>query len=186
MRKLILITFFIAITSCSSIEIFKENMEVKPVPGYQTFVIVNQEANISGFKDNFYDAVAAAGLQNYLESQGMIYDRVNPEVVIRYTSNQDPRQRNSYNTNMMPMWGMRVWDPWMFDPMWNSRFNTVTSRNYELFQFIVDFIDPKQEKLIVRMTAVSETANEKEKLKKLEKSLNLVSKSFLEYINNKP
>lgn len=184
MRNLIVFAFFLS--ACSSIDIFKEKMEVRPVPSYQTFVIVNQEARIAGFQDNFLDAIAASGLQNFLENQGMVYDQTNPDVVIRYTSNQDPRQKETYNYPMMPMWGMRVWDPWMFDPMWNNRMNPVTTRNYELFQFIVDFIDPKQEKLVIRITAVTETANQRERQKKLEKAVNLVGKAYIEHTNNQP
>ncbi|UJP64369.1 DUF4136 domain-containing protein [Mongoliitalea daihaiensis] len=184
MKKLLILTLFLG--ACSSIDIFKEKMEVRPIPLYQTFVIVNQEAKIAGFQDNFLDAIASSGLQNFLEEQGMVYDQTNPDVVIRYTSNQDPRQKDTYNYPIMPMWGMRVWDPWMFDPMWNNRMNPVTTKNYELFQFIVDFIDPKQEKLVIRITAVTETSNPKEQQKKLEKSVNLVGKAYLEHINNQP
>lgn len=181
MKKLMFLA--LVFSACSSIDIFQEKMEVKPIPAYNTFVIVNLEANMNAFGDELLNAIASTGLQNALEENGQIYEPSNPDIVIRFTSNQDQRQRETYNYPMMPMWGMRVWDPWMFDPRWNSRMNSVNTKNYELFQFIVDFIDPKQDKLIVRITAVTETSNAKEKRKKLEKSVNLVVKTYLEHIS---
>lgn len=183
MKKLLIIAFLLS--GCSSIDIFREKMEVNPIPPYKSFVIVNQEAKMTAFGDGLLDAIASTGLQNFLEDNGQVYDSANPDIVIRYTSNQDLRQRETYNYPMMPMWGMRVWDPWMFDPRWNNPMNTVNTKNYELFQFIVDFIDPKQDKLIIRITAVTETSNAKEKRRKLEKSVNLVGKTYLEHIYSK-
>jgi hypothetical protein len=177
--------FVILHSSCSSIEMFKENTEFKPYTRYKTFAILNKEVGHQGFNDSFLDAMVSSSLQQEYEALGMVYERDNPELVIRYTSNEDPRQREIYN-NRYPMWGWRVWDPWMFDPMFQNRFNPVTTRNYQLLQLIVDYIDPQNDKMLMRLTAVSEVANRKEKIKKLNKSIKAVSKTYVEHLEQLP
>ena len=170
-----------SICSCSSIEMFKENTEFKPYKRYKTFAILNKEVGHQGFKDSFFDAMVTNALQQEFESMGLVYENENPELIIRYTSNEDPRQREVYN-NRYPMWGWRVWDPWMFDPMFNNRYNTVSTRNYQLLQLIVDYVDPKNDKMLMRLTAVSEATNRKDKIKKLNKSVKAVAKTYVDHL----
>lgn len=168
-------------TGCSAIEIFKENTEITPYKTYTSFVLINKEVGIKGFDDEFLDAQVLQDLQEQMEALGLKYERTNPDLVIRYASNQDPRQREIYQ-NRNPMWGWRVWDPWMFDPRMNNRFNTVTTKNYELVQLIVDFIDPKKDKILMRLTAVSESNSPREKKKRLLKSVVQIVKTYQEHL----
>ena len=78
--------------SCSSIEVFKENTEIPIRKKYQSFVIVNKELEMRGFSDQFLDELVKTELQNQLEAAGMTYDAKQPDLVIRYHSNEDPRQ----------------------------------------------------------------------------------------------
>jgi hypothetical protein len=181
-KSFILLILF---TSCSSIEIFKENTEIAPYKEYRSFVIINQEIGQVGFNNALLDAQVSQALQNQMEELGLVYEREKPDLVIRYTSNEDPRQKEVYH-NRYPMWGGRVWDPWLFNPMWmNNRYNPVTTKNYELLQLIVDFIDPQKDKMLMRLTAVSEINNEKEKKKKLFKSVDQVVESFHNHIKER-
>ena len=172
MQKLSIITLFLIVlilSSCSSIELFKERTEIKPYKEYTSFVIVNKEIGSSSFKDELIDAKVANELEVKMKELGLTYDSNSPDLVIRYSSNEDPRQKEVYN-NQYPMWGMRVWDPWMFDPRFMGRQNMVSTKNYELLQLIVDFIDPKQDKMLMTITAVSEASGTKAKNKNLIKS----------------
>lgn len=179
------ILILIFFSSCSSIEIFKENTEIAPYKDYRSFVIINQEIGQVGFNNALLDAQVSQALHNEMEELGLVYERENPDLVIRYTSNEDPRQKEVYH-NRYPMWGGRVWDPWMFNPMWmNNRFNPVTTKDYELLQLIVDYIDPQKDQMLMRLTAVSEINNEKEKKKKLLKSVDQVVESFHNHVNNR-
>ncbi|ERM81817.1 hypothetical protein P872_07810 [Rhodonellum psychrophilum GCM71 = DSM 17998] len=167
---------------CSSIEIFKENTEIAPYKAYTSFVLINKEIGMKGFDDDLLDAQVSHDLQEQLEAIGMKYERTNPDLVIRYASNEDLRQKEIYQ-NRYPMWGWRVWDPWMFDPRMNNRFNTVTTKDYELIQLIVDYIDPKEDKILMRLTAVSESNSPKEKRKRLSKSVSQIVKTYQEHLD---
>jgi len=179
--KPFLVLCVLLIQGCSSIEIFKENTEIAPYKAYTTFVLINKEVGRKGFEDEFLNAQVSQHLQDQMEALGMKYERKNPELVIRYTSNEDIRQKEIYQ-NQFPMWGWRVWDPWMFDPRMNNRFNNVTTKNYELIQLIVDFIDPNKDKILMRITAVSEANSPKEKKKMLSKSVTQTVKTYKEHL----
>ncbi|MFN3996539.1 DUF4136 domain-containing protein [Algoriphagus sp.] len=175
----LILAFF---TSCKSIEVFKENTEMPIVRPYKSFVIINKEVGMRGFSSQFMDELVQIQIQETLESNGMIYDTKQPDLVIRYYSNEDLRQREVVNNaNPYPFWGYRVYNPWFFNPYQNNR---VSTNNYELLQVIVDFIDPSKDKFLMTLTGVTEVSNPKYKQKKVEKTLNSVLKSFV-FQNNK-
>lgn len=175
-----ILVYLLMTMSCASIEIFKENMEVKNPRNYRSFVIVNKELGRNGFKDEFLDAITMDQIQQLLEKNGLTYDRENPEILIRYTSNQDPRQKEVY-VNQYPMWGSRMWwDPWVYNPAYfNRQMPTSTSQNYELLQVIVDFIDPQSDKRVMTLTAVSETSSPKHRQKMVSKSTEKIIATYL-------
>lgn len=176
-RLFVVITFSIFLSSCSSIELFKERTEIRPYKDYTSFVIVNKEVGSNSFNDEMVDARIINELEVQMKALGLIYSQQSPDLVLRYTSNEDPRQREIYN-NQFPMWGMRVWDPWMYDPRFMGRQNMVNTKNYELIQLIVDFIDPKQDKMLITITAVSEASSPKVKNKNLIKSAKKVVEAY--------
>lgn len=179
---LLILVFFSA--SCSSIEIFKEKTEFAPYKEYGSFVIINKEIGHRGFNDTYLDALVSDELQSLLEAQGLRYERENPELVIRYTSNEDPRQKEVYN-NQYPMWGGRVWDPWMFDPRFYNQQNMVSTKNYQLMQLMVDFIDPSNDKILMQLTAVSEVTSPKDKKNKAIKSIEKIAETYKTHIQSK-
>ncbi|REG94268.1 DUF4136 domain-containing protein [Algoriphagus antarcticus] len=169
----------LALSSCSSIEIFKENTEIPVRRPYKSFVIINQEVGMRGFSSQFIDQQVQIHLQEALEAEGLVYDKTEPELVIRYTSNEDLRKRENTQTfNSYPFWGYRVWDPWMYNPYSNNRNNTSTT-NYELVQVIVDFIDQKEDKLLMTLTGVTEVSSEKTKSRRVLKTTDKIIEYFL-------
>ncbi len=179
-KLLLLLSVFL--TSCSSIEIFKEKTEFAPYKDYKSFVITNKEIGYRGFNDAYLDATVSDQLQSLLEEQGLKYERESPELVIRYTSNEDPRQKEIYN-NRYPMWGGRVWDPWMYDPRFLNQQNQVSTKNYQLMQIMVDFIDPNNDKILMQLTAVSEVSSARDKKTKALKSIEKIAQTYKSYIN---
>lgn len=172
----ILIVF---ITSCSSIDIFKENREIAISRPYNSFVIINQEVGMKEFKSEMIDHQVQIHLQEALEAQGFVYDKEKPDLVIRYTSNEDPRKRTTSNySNPYPYWGYRVWDPWTASRYMNPNYGTKTT-NYELLQVIVDFIDPTEDKFLMTLTGVTEVSSPKGKDKKVLKTVDKIIQSFL-------
>jgi hypothetical protein len=173
------------LSSCSSIEIFKENTEKSLQNSYRSYVIVNKEVGIRGFSSQIIDENLQIEIERKLDEQGWRYDKVRPDIVIRYTSNEDPRQRQVYNNNNpYPFWGSRVWDPWRFNPYMNN-FNTVSTSNYELLQVIVDFIDPKDDRYLMTLTGVTEVSSPKHKQKKVLATLDKIMNTFLNEMNKK-
>ncbi len=181
----ILFGFIILIQlSCSSIEIFKENTEIAPSKVYKSFVITNQEIGVQGFSSQFIDQQVQIRIQEELEDYGLVYDKVSPDLVIRYTSNEDLRERK-VNTNIYnyPLWGYRVWDPWVYNPYSPYRNNSSNTSNYELIQVIIDFIDPLEDKLLMTLTGVTEVSSEKTKGKIVLKTTDKILTRFLEDIH---
>ena len=166
------------LASCSSIEVFKENTEIPIARPYRSFVIINKEVGMRGFSSEFLDELVQIQIQKTLEDAGLIYDSKQPDLVIRYNSNEDHRQRETVsNSNPYPYWGYRVYDPWRYNP-----YNTVriSTSEYELLQVIVDFIDPAQDKFLMTLTGVTEVSSPKSKEAKVEKTLATVLRSFLD------
>jgi len=168
--------------SCSSIEIFKENAEIPIRKKYDSFVIMNQEVGMSGFTSQMIDQQVQTHLQESLTANGLEYDKAEPDLVIRYTSNEDLRQREIRNNyNPYPYWGYRVWDPWMYNPY---AYNNTKTSNYELVQVIVDFIDPKEDKLLMTLTGVTEVSSQKSKSNKILKTTDKIISYFLNDLNS--
>lgn len=171
-------------SSCSAIDIFKENTEIPAAKTYKSFVIINREVNVRGFVDPAIDDLVSFQIEDQLTRAGMVYDSKRPDLVIRYRSNEDLRQREIVqNMNPYPFWGYRIYDPWMFNQFnnpWNRR---VTTDNYELLQVIVDFIDPEKDKFLMTLTGVTEVSSPKYKAKKVEKTLSKVLETFVTQSN---
>lgn len=181
----ILFAFMIVIQfSCSSIEIFKENTEISPSKAYKSFVIINQEIGMQGFSSQFIDQQVQIHIQDKLEAYGLVYDKASPDLVIRYTSNEDLRERKAVtNIYNYPLWGYRVWDPWMYNPYSPYRNNSSNTSKYELVQVIIDFIDPIQDKMLMTLTGVTEVTSEKTKGKIVLKTTDKILSRFLEDIH---
>ncbi len=166
--------------SCSSIEIFKENTEIAPSKVYKSFVIINQEIGLQGFSSEFLDQQVQIHIQEALEAQGFVYDKTAPDLVIRYTSNEDLRERKvNNNLNTYPLWGYRVWDPWVYNPYGPYQNNSSTTGNYQLIQVIIDFIDPIEDKMLMTLTGVTEVTSEKTKGKIVLKTTEKILSKFL-------
>lgn len=166
-------------SSCSTIDIFKENTEMQLVKTYQTFVIINQEIGMRGFSSQFIDQQVQIHLQEGLEESGLVYEKEYPDLVIRYTSNEDLRKRTSTNySSPYPYWGYRVWDPWAASRYMNPNVGTKTT-NYELVQVIVDFIDPKEDKFLMTLTGVTEVSSPKTKDNKVLKTVDKIIEEFI-------
>ncbi|MFN3761024.1 MAG: DUF4136 domain-containing protein [Algoriphagus aquaeductus] len=180
-RLFLILTLAFLVVSCSSVEVFKENTEIPIRKPYRSFVIVNKELEMQSFSDQLIDEMVKYELQKQLEAAGMVYDAKQPDLVIRYHSNEDLRQREIVNQmNPYPFWGYRIYDPWFFNPYSMNNRPRVSTSNYELLQVILDFIDPVQDKFLMTLTAVTEVTNPKNKPKRTLKSLKSATDTFIQ------
>lgn len=166
----------LVVTSCSSIEIFKENTQIPIQKTYSSFVIMNEEVDMNGFSSETIDKEVQILLHEYLEQNGLIYDRQDPDLLIRYSSNENKRERNvgAFPSHYPSYWGYSVWDPWSYRNQ-----NNLKNSEYELLQVIVDFIDPHAEKTLMTLTGVTEVDNPKSKGKKALKTTEKIISYFL-------
>ncbi len=168
--------------SCNTAEIFVENREIPFQKRYESFVLVNKELGIPGFSDPKLDQKVQEALEAQLLAAGLVYDAKKPDLVIRYHSNEDLRQRERVNTmNPYPFWGMRMYDPWLFNPMMGNFRPQVTTTKFELLQVILEIIDPSQEKSLMMLTGVTEVTSPKSKEKITLKTLEKTTNTFLEF-----
>lgn len=183
--KIIPIYIFLLVAllfSCNTAEIFVENREIPFQRNYRSFVLVNKELGILGFSDPKLDQQVQEALEAQLLAAGLVYDAKKPDLVIRYHSNEDLRQRERVNTmNPYPFWGMRMYDPWLFNPMMGNFRPQVSTTKYELLQVILDIIDPSQEKSLMTLTGVTEVSSPKSKAKITLKALEKTTNTFLEF-----
>ena len=176
------ICFLVLLSACSSVEVFVENREIPFQKTYRSFVLVNKELGIAGFSDPKLDQQVQVALEEQLYAAGLVYDAKQPDLVIRYHSNEDLRQRERVNTlNPYPYWGMRMYDPWLFNPMMGNFRSQVTTTNYALLQVILDVIDPKEDKYLMTVTGVTEVSTPKSKSKITLKAIEKTTNTFLEY-----
>jgi len=136
---------------------------------------------ILGFKDQLLDQKVQLALEAQLVDAGLVYDAKQPDLVIRYYSNEDLRQRERVNTmNPYSFWGMRMYDPWSFNPMMGNLRSPVTRTNYELLQVILDVIDPAQDKYLMTITGVTEVTSSKSKSRIALKALEKTTDTFIQ------
>jgi hypothetical protein len=187
MHRLNIYRFFIFFlfpfcTACSTVEVFVENKEIPFQKTYTSFVLVNKELGIQGFADSDLDKQVQLELEAQLIASGLVYDTKQPDLVIRYHSNEDLRQRESVNTmNSYPFWGMRMYNPWLFNPMMGNPRPQVTTTKYALLQVILDVIDPEQDKYLMTLTGVAEVSQPKSKPKITLKVVEKTANTFLQY-----
>jgi hypothetical protein len=159
-----------------------ENREIPFQKKYESFVLVNKELGIPGFSDPKLDLQVQEALETQLLAAGLVYDSKQPDLVIRYHSNEDLRQRESVNNmNSYPFWGMRMYNPWLFNPMMGNSRPQVTTTKYALLQVIIDVIDPEQDKYLMTLTGVAEVSQPKSKPKITLKVVEKTANTFLQY-----
>ena len=172
----------VLLSACNAIEVFVENKEIPFQKTYTSFVLVNKELGIQGFEDSDLDKQVQLELEAQLVAAGLVYDAKQPDLVIRYHSNEDLRQRESVNTmNSYPFWGMRMYNPWLFNPMMGNSRPQVTTTKYALLQVIIDVIDPEQDKYLMTLTGVAEVSQPKSKPKITLKVVEKTANTFLQY-----
>lgn len=175
---------FSLVCACQTIDIFKENSEISRTENHKSFVIINQEVNMQGFHSPALDQVVQTQIRKALESAGMSYNKKNPDLIIRYTSNEIEKTRVLVNNfNAFPMWGFRIWDPWSWNPHNPMNRNESQTNQYELLQIIIDFIDPKKDKFLMTLTGVTEITSSKSKPRIVLKTTDRILGKFLQDFN---
>ncbi|SHN30828.1 protein of unknown function [Cyclobacterium lianum] len=171
----VLVVFWMA--SCSPVRVFLEKNEVAEVADYKTFFVINQYYD----KDAFESPVLEDNLQNSLtegmKSFGFEQDMERPDLIVRYNTNLTDRQKEVNTAPMMnPYYGLGWYSPWMMP--WGSNMGGFRVENYDMGELVVDFIDTRQDKVVMRISAVGEINKPQQKSKNLKTSVEKILKTF--------
>lgn len=112
-----------------------------------------------------------------MKSFGFEQDMEKPDLIVRYNTNLTDRQKEINSTPMMsPYYGMGMYSPWMMPyGFGNSGFRV---ENYDMGELVVDFIDTRQDKVVMRISAVGEINKPQQKSKNLQASVDKILKEF--------
>lgn len=182
-QRILVFSAMIMLASCSPVRVFLEKNEVAEVADYKTFYVINQYYD----KDAFESPVLEDNLQNSLtegmKGFGFEQDMEMPDLIVRYNTNLTDRQKEVNSTPMMnPYMGMGWYNPWMMP--WGSNMGSFRVENYDMGELVVDFIDTKQDKVVMRISAVGEITKPQQKSRNLKTSVDKILKTFSKKITS--
>jgi hypothetical protein len=169
--------FGLIVSSCSPVRVFMEKNEVAGIDDYKTFYVINQYYD----KDAFESPVLEENLQHRLSegmsSMGFEENEMSPDLIVRYNTNLTDRQKEVNNMPMMnPYMGFGMYNPYMM-PFGMGR-GSYSVEKYDMGELVVDFIDTKSDKVVMRISAVGEITKPKQKTKNLFTSVEKILKAF--------
>ncbi len=180
--KLTLILFFLLFhISCSSIEIYKDNTELSPYKENRSFMILNKENNLNGFADELLNEKTINEIEFKMMKLGLYYDNKTPDLVIEFSSNEDPRHKEIFRSQYPA--GRPLWNSYNNDPRGLSKQYTISFKDYEVIQVVMNFIDPTQDKMYIRVMAVTEVSSIESKYHLTTKSVGKIVKAYDQHMN---
>ncbi len=175
--SIVMVSALIWIASCSPVRVFLEKNEVASIEDYQTFFVINQYYDKVAFESPVLEDNLQHRLTEGIKSFGFEQDMEKPDLIVRYNTNLTDRQKEINATPMMsPYSGMGMYNPWMMPYGFNNSGFRV--ENYDMGELVVDFIDTRQDKVVMRISAVGEISKPKQKSKNLQTSVDKILKEF--------
>ncbi|WP_200977245.1 DUF4136 domain-containing protein [Echinicola sp. 20G] len=177
-----LLLFVVAIAACNPVKVYLEKEEVRPERSYKTFAIINQYQGKDAWNSPTLNQNLIDDLVKGMEERGYQQDIERPDLILRYNTllseNEKEVRDNSYN-GFYP-YGM--YNPMMYRypfgspyPYWPSQ---TEIEKYKLGEVVIDFIDPKADEIILRISAVGEVNNIKQKYKNIGVSVDKILHEF--------
>ncbi|WP_339900820.1 DUF4136 domain-containing protein [uncultured Cyclobacterium sp.] len=175
---LILSIFF---SSCSPVRVFMEKNEVASFDTYDTFFVINQYYDKDAFESPVLEENLKHRLSEGMRNMGFSEDETKPDLIVRYNTNLTDRQKEVNRTPMMsPYYGM--YSPYMMPYPYGAGRSTYSVEKYDMGELVVDFIDTKKDKVVMRISAVGEITKPKQKTKNLFTSAEKILKEFSKYV----
>ncbi|WP_375582194.1 DUF4136 domain-containing protein [Cyclobacterium xiamenense] len=174
--SILLGSLLIGLVACSPVRVFMEKNELASVEDYKTFFVINQYYD----KDAFESPVLEDNLHNSLtlgmESFGFEENMEKPDLIVRYNTNLMDRQKEINTMPMMSPFGWGMYSPWMMP--YGPNMGGFRVENYDMGELVVDFIDTRQDKVVLRISAVGEINKPQQKSKNLETSVDKILRAF--------
>ncbi|GGZ15237.1 hypothetical protein GCM10007049_04130 [Echinicola pacifica] len=177
---LVILTGTLLMVSCSPVRVYLEKNKVKPNQNFSSFTIINEYMGKDAWNSPSLDENLRQALISGMEDQGYHYNEDAPDLILRYNtllSDGEKEVRESSPYGMSP-YGM--YNPYMYRyPYRNSYWPSQTEiEKYKLGEVVIDFIDPRVDELVMRISAVGEVNNMKQKYKNIEESAGKILYEF--------
>lgn len=170
-------------SACSPVRVFMEKNEVASFDQYNTFYVINQYYDKDAFESPVLEENLKHRLSEGMKSMNFEQDETKPDLIVRYNTNLTDRQKEVNSTPMMsPYYGYGMYSPYRM-PYGMGR-STYSVEKYDMGELVVDFIDAKQDKVVMRISAVGEITKPKQKTKNLFASAEKILKEFSKYVDS--
>ncbi|EPR69098.1 DUF4136 domain-containing protein [Cyclobacterium qasimii] len=175
--SLLLISLGVFFSACSPVRVFLEKNEVASIDAYQTFYVINQYYDKDAFESPVLEENLKHRLSEGMREMGFEQNETNPDLIVRYNTNLTDRQKEVNNMPMMsPYSRFGMYSPYMM-PYGTGR-SSYSVEKYDMGELVIDFIDTKQDKVVMRISAVGEITKPKQKTKNLFTSVEKILKAF--------
>jgi hypothetical protein len=167
----------LAAWACNPVKVYMEKNEIASVDTYRTFYVINEFYDKNAFDSPVLEENLNHRLTEGMKRFGLELDEKQPDLIVRYNTILTDKKKE---VNTMPMspwgWGM---NPWMWGP-WGMPGGRGGYRveKYDLGELVVDFIDTRKDKVVMRISAVGEINKPDQKSKNLKASVEKILSEF--------
>ncbi|WP_339677996.1 DUF4136 domain-containing protein [Cyclobacterium marinum] len=170
-------------SSCSPVRVFMEKNEVASFDTYNTFFVINQYYDKDAFESPVLEENLKHRLSEGMREMGFVEDETKPDLIVRYNTNLTDRQKEVNRMPMMsPYYGYGIYSPYMMPYPYGGGRSTYSVEKYDMGELVIDFIDTKKDKVVMRISAVGEITKPKQKTKNLFTSAEKILKEFSKYV----
>lgn len=173
------------IAACNPVKVYMEKNEMANPQAFRTFYVISEYYDAQAFESPVLEENLQKGLTEGMQKFGYELSSEKPDLIVRYNTILTDRKKE---INSMPMgpygWGMNPWmwgNPWMMGPGMRGGYRT---EKYDLGELVVDFIDTRQDKVVMRISAVSEINKPDQKGKNLKTSVEKILSEFAKAVSS--
>ncbi|WP_234364409.1 DUF4136 domain-containing protein [Lunatibacter salilacus] len=187
MKNLLIAGFIgvlLALGACNPVKVYLEKNEMANPDAFNTFYVISQFYDTQAFNSPVLEENLQRSLTEGMERFGFEQNSEKPDLIVRYNTVLTDRKKE---VNTMPMnpygFGMNPWmwgNPWMMGP--GMRGGGYRVEKYDLGELVVDFIDTRQDKVVMRISAVGEINKPDHKSKNLKSSVEKILSEFAKTI----
>ncbi|MFC4871869.1 DUF4136 domain-containing protein [Negadavirga shengliensis] len=171
-----MVTVVATAVSCSPVKVYMEKNEVASTQEYHTFYVINEFYDKNAFDSPVLEENLQHSLTEGLKRIGFEPDDKHPDLIVRYNTVLTDKKKE-INTMPMSPWGWGMYNPWMWGGPWGGR-GGYRVEKYDLGELVVDFIDTRQDKVVMRISAVGEINKPDHKSRNLKASVNKILSEF--------
>ncbi|WP_186756745.1 DUF4136 domain-containing protein [Echinicola salinicaeni] len=173
--------------ACNPVKVYLEKNDVKEDRSYKTFAIINQYEGKDAWNSPTLNGNLIDDLVEGMEERGFVQDSEHPDLILRYNTLLSDREKEVRSNNYDGLYPYGMYSPMyrypyrMGYPYWPSQ---TEIEKYNLGEVLIDFIDPKADEIILRISAVGEVNNIKQKTKNIGVSVDKILYEFSKYMSS--